>query len=295
MKNKNRLLLVCSICIAVSLVICVCFSILVRLKEPVFLTNCICVRAVPPRDTGYLQPALELQYLTNVDEMSEVVDISFEEAPDIYFQATEEPQFFNSMFNFHNNQNSTKGERIGKYSLRSIYLYMNNYFIGDWEGEVECNTALVTFSNGSRKKVNVGRILFYSETEPVPSLDMVSTGSTNQGITEMTFRVRETLHDLKLESPFIEEIDSVMELTINSYSYKELEDLVLNRGNSLTATCRMKEDGERDYDVYDIHPKLTYTKEDGTKGYTRIRNITQRKYFNGYLEAIKYLIKRGGF
>lgn len=293
MKNSNRLLRTCIILIAFTIIFCVGFSYLTRLKEPVFLTYCVAASAVPPPSTGYQQPVMELRYLTNNIDTREVTGISFLEEPDYYFVATENMQFNNSYTYFSNNTTPQRGEALGRYSLRTVYLYMNNYFIEDWKGEVELNNALINFSDGSSCKVNLGRILIYSDTSEVPALDMTSSGSSNQGIAKTTLFVRQKLKNLKVESPIIEEADPAMELTINSLSYDALEALEPKRGDTLSIENIIKSvPGESGYDVYDVRPKLTYTKEDGTKGFTRIYDMTYRKYFNGYIDVLKYLMER---
>ncbi len=262
-----------------------------------FLTNCVAVSAVPSMDTGYRQPVLEFQYLTNSNDTREVTAISFLEAPEYSFIATENAQYYGGSFQFFtNNGTPQRGETIGRYSLRKVYLYMNNYFIEDWKGEVELNHAWINFSDGSSHKVNLGRILLYSEATQVPALDMIRSGSSNQGITETTLTVRQTLRDLKVESPIIREADPVMQLTVNSLSYDKLESLNPTRGDTITIKNRINKGSEGvGYDIYDVRPKLTYIKEDGTQGCIRIYDMMQRKYFYGYLDVLKYLIGRGGF
>lgn len=296
MKNDDRLLRTSIILIAFTIVCCVGFSYLTRLKEPVFLTYCVAASAVPPPSTGYQQPVLELKYLTNRNDTREVNGISFLEAPDYYFMATENMQFSNSFIYSSDNLTQQRGEALGRYSLRTVYLYMNNYFIEDWKGEVELNNALISFNDGSTCKVNLGRILIYSDTSEVPALDMTSSGSSNQGIAKTTLFVRQKLRNLKVESPIIEEADPAMELTINSLSYDALEALEPKRGDTLSIENIIKSvPGEGAYDFYDVRPKLTYTKEDGTQGFTRIYDMTYRKYFSGYIDVLKYLMGRDGY
>jgi hypothetical protein len=297
MKNENGLLRICTILIVFAIVCCVGFSYLTKLREPVFLTYCVAVSAVPSQSTGYEQPVLELQYLTNSMDTKEVTSISFLEAPDYNFIATENAQYYNNTFTFfHGSTTSQRGEAIGRYSIRTVYLYMNNYFIGDWKGEVELNHALINFSDGSTNKVDLGRILLYSDPSQVPALDMTSSGSLGQGVAKTTLFVRETLRKLKVESPIVAEADPVMEMTINSFAYDELETLELKRGDTISIENIIRSDsGEGGYDVYDVRPKLTYTKEDGTKGFTRIYDMTHRKYLYGYMDVLKYLMGRGAF
>jgi hypothetical protein len=296
MRNENRLLRISTIIIALTIVGCVGFSYLTRLKEPVFLTYCVAVSAVPSQSTGYQQPVLELQYLANNYDSKEVTMISFLEAPDYNFTATENAQYYNTFTFFNGSTDAQRGEAIGRYSLRTVYLYMNNNFIGEWNGEVELNHALINFSDGSTSKVNLGRILLYSDTSQVPALDMTSSSSSNQGVAKTTLFVREKLSNLKVESPIVAKADPVMDLTINSYAYDELEGLELKRSDTISIENIIKNNtSEGDFDVYDVRPKLTYTREDGTQGFTRIYDMTHRKYLYNYMDVLKYLMERGAF
>ncbi len=260
------------------------------------MTYCVGISAVPSPDTGYRQHILELQYLTNRNDTKEVIGISFLEAPDYFFIATEIQQFSNSFSFFQSGNSTSLGENLGRYSLRKVYLYMDNYFIGEWKGEVELKNAQITFNDGSTSVVDLGRILLYSDEQEVPALDVLSSSSSNQGTTMTTLWVRQELSGFKLVSPILQDADPAMEITINSYSYDELELLKLKRGDHLIFESYIRNHSEAGgYDIYDIRPKLIYTKEDGTQGFIRIYNINKSKYFYGYLDALKYLIGRGGF
>ena len=301
MTKKISLLRVCLILIVIITGICVGFSYYTRLKEPVFLKYCVATSAVPSITTGYQQPALELQYLTNNTDQREVIGLSFAEAPDYSFIATENAQYYGGSFTFFSNNSTPQlGEAIGPYRLRKVFLYMNNYFLEDWKGEVELNNALVNFNDGSSCKVNLGRILIYSDGATDNALLMMNSTSSNQGIAETTFRAQQDLNNLKMESPLIEEASRKLELTLNTHFYNEIESLHLKRGDSLTVTsCDKSDPGMIDkndvYDVIDVRPLLTYDKENGTRGSIRIYDMMRRKYFYGYMDVLKCLIRRGVF
>jgi hypothetical protein len=256
---------------------------------------------VPSTTTGYQQPVLELQYLTNNTDQREVIGLSFEEAPEYSFLATENAQYFGSSLTFFSSNSIPQpGEAIGPYRLRKVFLYMNNYFLEDWKGEVELNNALINFNDGSACKVNLGRILIYSDRANDNALLMMYSNSSNQGIAETTFRLEQNLKNFKVESPLIEEASHKLELTLNTHFYNDIESLQLRRGDRLTvASCEKKDPGRIDtidvYDVIDVRPLLIYDKENGIRGSIRIYDMTRRKYFYGYMDVLKYLMERGAF
>jgi hypothetical protein len=298
MRKQEGLLKACIIFIALTLVTCIGFAYYTRLKEPVFLSYCIAVSAVQPPETGYQQPVLELQYLTNSYDQREVTGISFVEAPDYYFMATENASYYGNSFTyFSNNTTQKRGEIIGRYSLRRVYLYMNNYFLEDWKGEVELNNAMVSFSDGSTLRTDLGRIILYSDNAYDSAMTLMHSNSSNQGIAETIYRAEQNISDFKVESPLLKDASHKLELTFNCSFYDKIETLELKSGDKLTITnCEKDWPGKNDlYDEYDVRPMLTFTKEDGSRGSVRIYDMVQKKYFYGYLDVLKYLERRGGF
>ena len=300
MKKETNLLRICMILISITIVSGMAFSYLTRLKEPVFLRYCVAASAVPSPKTGYQEPVLELQYLTNSNDTREVIGLQFVEAPDYFFMVTENAMFYNNTNTvtfYSNDAPNQRGELYGRYSLRKVYLYMNNFFLEDWKGEVELNNAQVTFSDGSSLRVDLGKIVLYRDNATDPTLLMMKSSSSNQGYGETILRAQHNLKDFKVESPLIDEASRKLELTLNSLPYDDIKTLTLKKGDSLTVTSGEKSDpSQKDaYDVYDVRPRLTFTREDGSRGSVRIYDMNQRKYFYGYLDVIKYLIGRGGF
>lgn len=295
MKKEKHYLYIGTILIAVTILGCMGFSYLTRLKEPVFLTYCMAVRAGSSPSLGYTPPVMELQYLTNRLDNREVTGISFPEAPEYDFTATENEQYNGSVTFFHGDTAVKRGETIGRYSLRKVYVYMNNYYVGDWVGEMELNHALVAFNDGSTREIDLGEILIYSDAQEVPALDMTSSGYFSQGVRKTTLSVREGLVNLRLESPLLDEVVSGLELTVNSLPYKELEALELKRGDTVIVEYTFTDASRDGYDVYDVRPRLCYTREDKSQGFVRIYDIKQTKYFFSYWDSLKYLIRRGAF
>ncbi len=298
MKKEKSLLRICIILITITIVSGTAYSYLTKLKEPVFLRYCVAACAVPSPETGYQEPVLELQYLTNSDDTREVTGLQFLEAHDYSFIATENAMFYNNSVTFYSsNTPMQRGELYGRYSLRKVYLYMNNYYLEDWKGEVELNNAQVNFNDGSSLLVNLGKILIYSDIATDPTLLMMNSSSSNQGYGETILRAQQNLNDFKVESLLIDEASHKMELTLNGLLYDDIEMLQLKKGDSLTVTsCEKSYPDKKDtYDFYDVRPRLTFTREDGSRGSVRIYDMNQRKYFYGYMDVLKYLMGRGAF
>ncbi len=298
MKKQEKLLRGCILVIAVTLAVCIGFVYVTRLREPVFLTYCTAVSAVPEPESGYHQPVLELQYLTNKEDRRTVTGISFLEAPEFFFSATENDQSYSwtgGFSTFEQNTSPKLGETIGRYSLRKIYVYMNNHFQKDWKGEVELNQARVQFNDGSTILTDLGRIILYSEDIEGWGFATEISSSSNQGEASTGYRVIRDITEVTLESPLLEDMFRRFELKVNGRIYERASEIECNKGDDLFISSSYREAGKEgaEYDIYDVRPSLSYTGEDGNRRNSRVYNIAYRKYFYSYYDVLKYLKNRG--
>lgn len=297
MRKQEQLLRKCIFVIAVTFAICISFAYATRLREPVFLTYCVEVSAVPEPESGYNQPVLELQYLTNLEDQRSVTGISFLEAPELSFRVTEYDQNYGRMSTFGTFTNQKLGEIIGRYSLRKVYVYMNNYFLNDWKGQIELNRARLQFSDGSSAQVDLGRIILYSEDAQNWGFVTTVSSSSNQGEASADYRATRNLSNVSLQSPLMNDAGRRMEISINGQLYDSFSVLEYRRGDELLIRSRYREEVQAgtkgtEYDFYDVRPVLSYIGEDNSPGALRICNMTYRKYFYGYLDVLKYLRSR---
>ncbi len=298
MKKQEQLLRRCIHVIVVTFVLGIGFAYATRLKEPVFLTLCVEVSTVPEPESGYDQPVLELQYLTNMDDQKNVTGISFPEAPDISFRATEYGQNYGMMVTFGTVANQKLGETIGRYSLRKVYVYMDNYFLKDWKGQIELNTARLQFNDGSTVQADLGRIILYSEEAQNWGFATAVSSSSNQGEASADYRAIRNLTNVTLQSPLLSDAGRRMELSINGQLYEDVSSLKCRKGEKLLIRSRYRKETETgmegaEYDFYDVRPVLSYTGEDGSQGALRIYDLEYRRYFYSYLDVLKYLRSRG--
>jgi hypothetical protein len=298
MKRQEQLLRRCILVIAVTFALGIGFAYATRLREPVFLTFCVEVSTVPEPESGYHQPVLELQYLTNTDDQKNVTGISFLQAPDISFRATEYIQNYGMMSTFGTFASQKLGETIGRYSLRKVYVFMDNYFLKDWKGQIELNTARIQFNDGSTVQADLGRIILYSEDAQNWGFAMSVSSSSNQGEASTDYRASRNLSNITLQSPLLSDAGRRMELSINGQLYEDFSSMKCSKGEKLLVRSRYRKETETgtegaEYDFYDVRPVISYTGEDGSQGALRIYDMTYRRYFYSYLEVLKYLRSRG--
>jgi hypothetical protein len=215
--------------ILITLLGCIGFTYYTILKEPVFFTYCVEVSAVPKQDNYYNQPVLELQYITNIDEDRMVTGITFPEAPDFAFMATEYPPN-NSVVTFYSSSTMQQtGEAIGRYNLRKVYVYMENYFQEDWKGEMELHTARIMLSDGSTFETDLGKIILYSDEAQDDTLNQQFASSSNQNTSASSYEVSEHIKLIAIESPIIEYTAGTLELKVDGQQYYNISNLEYNK------------------------------------------------------------------
>lgn len=276
-----------------ALLLCLGFDYFTRLKNPVFLNYCIEASAVSFQGDGYRNLLFEIQYFTNSEDKRQVEDISFQEAPEMDFLATEMPSADGFQFM---NPNQTPGITLGKYSLRTIYIYQSNNFREDWEGEKELKTAVIRFNNGSLMTVDLGKLILYSDPPQEGAIDGDSAIYHDSSMYKQSsvFRVSSRISLISLSSPFMEEA-SFIEMKVDNSEADEIAgriydkndniavDTVINTGNNI----------EMGYDVYNIVPRLNYKDTAGAAGYVRIHGIHWERSFHTLKDALSYLKERG--
>jgi hypothetical protein len=235
---------------------------------------------------------MQLEYIVNATDKNSVVGISFPEAADISFIATENINV--SYFSF-NSTKPTLGTKQGKYCVRTVYVYMNNFFQEDWEGERQLHKAEVQFSDGSQLTADLGEIILYSEKMKMDNdITMVMSTASSNGSSSISYSTN-NISLLSLESSALDSVENLLELDIAGVNYKDLSKIDYQSKRYLEITCTFTDlqSYKSSFDVYDLRPKLYYKNTAGTINYIRVYNINPRRYLNSFKDVLTYLIKRG--
>ncbi len=289
-KNK-RILQVGTSVILIAFTCCVWFIHYTRLEKPVFLRYCVEVPAVPGQISPEYGAVLTLRYITNADDKRMVSGITFPEMPELQMEASEYlPNAYNISI-FHDAAKPQLGEAYGRYCLRSVYVSMNNYFQEDWEGEIELHRAEVKLSDGSSFETDLGKIVLYSDRPAEEALDGYYSSASNTGSASTGYKVLKDLTIKGLESPLLMDAFAFLSLYVDSQQLGSLQPKEYKMGDTFFLNNQFQDPSSyvNAYDEYDLRPKLIYETADGLSGYTRVYNISSRRYFKDFWDMLDYL------
>ena len=293
--NLNRRILYVGVgLILLSMMVSIGFTYYTTVKSPVILRNCIEVPIPNQENIPNSQVLFELSYITNSTNKNSVVGISFPEAPEMKFSATENG--YNAGFNFYQMQPTTLGTIYGRYSIRTVYVYLDSFDQEDWIGEKKLLQADLQFNDGSSITTDLGLIILYRDEFNNDVITMQSSSSSSDGTSSIHYYIDGTVKLKDIKSDTINLATDLIELKIGGEDYKEFPTEDFKNSGMLTITAKFSnmQNNKTSYDTYDIRPKLYYETQDGTLEYIRIYNIIQRRWFYGYKDVLLYLSKRGG-
>lgn len=141
----------------------------IKLKEPVFLKSYIQkdINSIKDDDRG-----VKISYITELKDNKRVKNVEFEELKDINYIKTvmsykkafsgisKHKLKYNSSLEFFNGY---VGEEIYQTKVLN-YFYLNfDIDIDKWSKNIELSNAIITFDDGSKTKVNIGKLIFYKD------------------------------------------------------------------------------------------------------------------------------------
>jgi len=264
------------ILIALSLILTIGTAVAFNLEDPVFLKMYIEQNVSNNENTDVID-ILELKYITNTSDSRKVIDIKFEEEPNI--EATVSYWHLGGGFSFFNNNNQI-GDIYGRYVLHTIYLKMDLNNMDRELYEIELNNAKIRFDDGSTQDADLGRIIIYKDKSKMGDLVTVSSSGSSDGTSSSRKIVNTNIKLLHVTSPLLDELEDYFDLTIDRNDYRQISGMQYKTSNSLNTYAKFKslEDIALKYTFYDIKPKLYYEDEEGNVSYTRIYNIHHIPY-----------------
>ncbi len=270
------------------------FASMTRLKEPVFLRYCMEIPEVPMR-TESNSWLMELQYITNADDTRRVSTVTFPEAAQLQFYATDTPNGGAITF-WSGSQPVINGETIGRYSLRRLYIFLADAQPELLQDGLELHRAQITLDDGSSYLCDIGKIVLSGSDIRDDLFLHSSSSSSSDGSFFSYYSMRGKLKLMELKTPLRQELDAAVQLFLNEEKYTDYLPAEIEQGDKLTIEGRFTSHfgGRYDFDVYDIKPKLVYTRENGSQGYLRIYNITRQRYFTGAWDMFQYLSRVRG-
>ncbi|WP_027400362.1 hypothetical protein [Anaerovorax odorimutans] len=303
MELNFKIFKICITCIIFTAFICLGFIFCLRLDEPVFLkTYCEYeVQEDVNDENHYEDTQFIIRYITNIDDKAKVTNVTFLEAPELDFWASEDKPNSSFVFSYNNNENNVIGERCGTYSIRTVYVnLLSREDIFNDNSILELNNAEVMFSDGTSMNVQLGRLLFSKKTNSTQLLTNDYSGSTSSEgshISEEKYIVEKNLKLLSVNSPLFKETNELIELTIDGNKFDKVNNIQYEKFDTIDVKSRFKDklDTMSYYTMYDIKPVIAYEDDFGNTYELRIYNI-ERNTYNlecDFIKLIKYLKERG--
>jgi len=284
--------------ILLTLVISIGIAYYLKLDRPVFLKSYI-ERYLPSTEgEHYLDAQFIIRYITNGDDGSTANYIEFEEYPGIYVNASEYNQSGFRFFN--NNENRIPGHKVGRYSVRDIYLTIDARNVDNKNEDIRLTKAKVHFSNGDVEVVDIGEWILYEKGEFHVSEHfehMMGKGFSDdtyqtQNIQE---KVKVDIELIKMESNILDQFQGFIEIKVGNKDYKDISGEKYTAGDYLKIDSVFKTPTDPELSMYDfdLRPQLQYKDSEGKPFIYRFYNVDYRKYNFEFLEIIKFLRVRG--
>lgn len=295
MELNKKILKFGLVLITLSLIFTAGFSLIYSLEKPVFLKMYVEEYTSGDENLSVLEN-FEIRYITNISDSRKVMEIEFEEEPDIEVTVSHWPKG-GGMFSFFNNNNYNNQSRdiYGRYALNTIYIDMNLNNIDREFNETELNNAKVKFNDGSTLDINLGRIIIYKNERKNDYIDSISSGSSSDGTSSFEGRVTKAIKLLEVKSPLLEDLKDYFDLSIGDTDYRKVSGVKYEKDKSLAINAKFiaPKDIVSKYTFYDIKPKLYYEDIEGNISYTRIYNINYTPYDFDLKGIFNYLRARG--
>lgn len=294
MELNKKILKIGLLLIILSLIFTMGFALAYRLENPVFLKMYV-EQYISSNDMNIVD-GFELKYITNVSDNRKVIDIDFEEEPNIKVDVSYWPiggggfSFFND-----NNYDEQRGDRYGRYAVHTIYLDMNLHDIDKEFYEIELNNVKVSFDDGSILDTDLGRVIIYKDKNEYKDIEHLSSSGSSDGTSASHQRTKRDIKLLNINSPLLKELKEYFDISIGDIDYRHISGIEYEKDKSLNIYTKFEPPNDivGKYTFYNIKPKLYYEDEEGNTSYIRIHNINYKSHNFDLKGIFKYLKARG--
>ncbi|MGB8451997.1 MAG: hypothetical protein WCD89_06655 [Anaerocolumna sp.] len=291
---NRQILKVGFILIGISLTFCMVFIYYCKLEEPVFLYHYY-EEEFQMNETPFYQVLFNIYYITNRSDSRTVTGVSFKEAPEILFHATEGNNG-NTIF-IHNNSRNQLGEAYGNYSLRSVYVSISyNGELKNLDG-IQLSQATFDFSDGTQMGADIGKIVLYKPEYLQGYLDDYSTSSSSDGSSSAEMHVKNKFSLIKIDSPLMDKVDKFFEIKVDGHSKDDIKGISYDSGDRMIVTNTLKptKDIIDQLSFFDLKPGIYFKTDKGTTYTKRICNLEYNIDYREFtqIQILKYLKARG--
>lgn len=281
--------------IAILLVVCVIGGIIgkigwdkLKIEEPIYFRYLVEHYLPTIADSLYATSTMELKYVQDFTDKREVKEVAFINHPELKVAVY---------------SNNSKHYGIYKVITQTIYMEWDTSEVGNLPDVAEIDSIQVTYSDGTKQIVDIGRICIYGGKSDEDILEAVDCIPLWESERVQRFRANETIimEGLSgLSHEFLQSKD-----IIESYSLVVDEDNITNDpcvikpGQMVVFSMRLNGfdirtfiNSNSNYDYCQIVPQLIYQNESGEVFNTDIYNYPMFIQFKNYQEVREYVKKR---
>lgn len=293
MKDNKKILEISIIAILISAIITIIITNKIEIDKPVFLKMYKEENLNKNEDIYYLGDGFfELKYISNIDDERVVTGITFKELPNVYFYASEYSTFNSGFYG----ESTINVERYGRYAVHTVSISCPNISKGESWKDVTLTEATVEFNDGLKLNVDIGKIILYEEKTTPIAIEGVSSSSSSDGTSSMSFKVKEDVVIEKIESPLFNDALEIFKFNVDSLGYNEIIETSYKKDSSLIVTSAYTHPKNiiNQYTLYDIRPKIHFVNSYNDKYTMRYYNMRHDRFNFSYYGIYKYLKAVGG-
>ena len=298
MKNINKALKISIALIGLSLIITLLVLSKLKLDKPVFLKNYKEVEIMENEEVYSISGFdIELKYIANIKDKRKVSSVTFKEAPELNFYASENNSMgLMSSYDYSNDNIDS----YGRYGVHTVFLSLNSQkYDYEFDKELALSEATVTFDDGLTMEVDLGKVILYKYDMDKYDYDKKilkwhSVQSSNDGISKVGFLVNDYIRISNVYSPLFEDTKDLFDFNIDKLGSMDKKELIYNKNENLYFTSKFYniDDIERKLYSYDIKPVIYFKDGSGNDHEQRINNLTYKPYFS-FSDIYKYLKVKG--
>lgn len=294
MEKNNRIIKIGVILVGALMTGCIIFAYYIRIDKPVFFTHYYEYQISKVKEengVSHGEVGFRLQYISDITDKRLISYVVFKDHPEISFNANNQSGFF-----MINNNNMNYGTNYGRYSVRTVNLNAYLYDLNQYKEDLKLSEASIYFNNGDVVAADTGEIILYLDQKEDPNINMLSSSSSSTGLSKDSYRVKNDITVINLESPLLEKLKPLIEIKINGKDYNNIDKMDYHPGDSLYVESKTKASKEPDSEflIYDIEPKLYYKDKEDNRLYIHLLNIRNTEYYNlNFLRILKYIKTRG--
>lgn len=274
METNNRIFKIIISLVAILMVVGSLFVFSLKLDEPVFFDHYYDQRVYVDKDQYHQEISFDLCYITDAFSDRVVIDIKFPEYPMIDIQVSEEyghiPEFY-----WEEEQEGPLGVVHGRYSIRSVTCKIIDLPEEKTLDGLVLKKAEILFSDSKVITVDIGEIYLYEHMFGESPLEHISSSAGPGETSQTSYRILRDITITATESPLMEKFNNRVQWKINGEEPDTLVGRTLPEGSVLEVTSKVdpEDDILNKYNLFDIHPNVSFTDVSGVHYSQRFYNI----------------------